>query len=309
MKYEHSFEFSRLKNQQETIRENLSSYQYLKILDDLIYNSLFCIIEGTRFTESFFSQILGWQTLNPKRKICGVGKEKLSAYIVTFLLLDSPVKKLEILKRIRFDRTILLECLRTWLSTLDGYKELSIEEPTIQGLRKLAKYHSVSLVRDNHSVHSTFTQTEYWFMKANEFKTLILEKYNRLCLNAAQRDYVELQGKVNLDDIIQTYLFVALKAIDRCDTNKGVLTSFIQTWLLSAKNVVIDKYIDKQDNTSIEEIEDVAIEVPEDKTELVLSVKLIAKIFDPEGYGRLSLGIQDVLSTEDTRLIHASVNN
>ena len=312
--YEHSNEFARLKNQTESIETNLSSYQYLAVLDELLYKSVYSLIEGTKFFDTFVAQILGWQTLNPKRKICGVGKASLASHLVTFFLVDSPAKKLVILKKIRFDRSVLLESIRQWLDTIEEYEKVSESAPSLEILEKLNSINEASLLRTGYGLHSVFTQVKYWYKQAVNFKEKILEKYTRLCLNTAQRDYVDLQGKVKLDDIIQVYLLTALKAIDRCDTEKGVLTTHIQNWLLSAKNVVVSKYISESQETnvnlvSLDEIDNMASEVPDNNHEEIDSVRTIAKLYDPEGFGRLALNIEEVLSAKDLQLIRSMVHS
>jgi hypothetical protein len=202
----------------------------------------------------------------------------------------------------------LLESIRQWLDTLKDYEKISESAPTIESLQKLSELNDASLLRTGFGLHSVYTQVKYWYKQAVVFKEKILEKYTRLCLNTAQRDYVDLQGKVKLDDIIQIYLLTALKAIDRCDTEKGVLTTHIQNWLLSAKNVVVSKYISEsqEDNVNlvgIEEIDNMACVEYEDMTETIDKVRRIAKIFDSEGFGRLSLNIEEVLSLADIQLI------
>lgn len=276
-----------------------------------MYKAVFPLLEGTKFFDAFVGQILGWQTQNPKRKVCGVGKAYLSSYLVTFFLLNSPKKKLVILKKIRFDRSVILESIRQWLDTVKDYKHICEQTPTVHNLKRLVEITDKSLLRTGYGLFSVFSQVKYWYDLTVNFKEKILEKYTRLCLNTAQRDYVELQGKVKLDDIIQVYLLTALKAIDRCDTEKGVLTTHIQNWLLSAKNVVVSKYINESTETnvnlvSLDELDDLTVDAVEDNTDTIKRVRRISKVFDPDGFGRLVLDIEEVLTSKDIAFLKQS---
>jgi hypothetical protein len=108
----------------------------------------------------------------------------------------------------------------------------------------------------------------------------------------------------------------ANKAIDKCDPNKGVLTTHIQHWLMSARNVVAKNYLDgNQQQVALPESQeavdtllseddksadsDKLFESVEDKFErqgTIERVRQISKVFDPQGYGRLIMGIGEYLS-------------
>ena len=329
MKYQHSKVFADLKGVKETITSNLTSYQYLSVLDDLLYRSIYPIVEGTKFVDVFIAQVLGWQTQNPKRKTTGLGRQAFAAYVTLFYLSDTPERKLEVLKEMRLDRAIIWEAVRKWMSNLSGFTELanSVPEqgPAVQALLRIHDFEQQAVLRPGFGLCAIWREADYWYSKASEFKEMILQKYTRLCLNTAQRDYVDLGHTIELDDLSQIYLLTASKAIDKCDTEKGVITSHIQNWLLSAKNVAVAQYLSPHQKTkigsqrhkdlveslfeevSIEDIEDMPSEESseEDREDNTLLIREVAKLFDPQGNGRAVLGIAEVLSDEDLKTLNA----
>lgn len=321
--YKHSESFAKLKSLKEQISTNLTSYQYLSILDDLLFRGIYPIIESTRFVEVFMSQMLGWQTINPKRKTCGVGRHAFSARVTLFLLSDNPKQKLKILRKMRLDRSMLFEILRRWFELASDFQAVSEESPTEASLLKLADLESKCLVKQGHTLTAVYRTSNYWFQQSLDFKTQILEKYTRMCLMTAKRDYEELQHQVPLDDILQIYLLTAGKAIDKCDSERGVLTTHIQNWLLSAKNVVVSTYLqgdgqesrrvnistttnkkvvdDLVESASLDDLEELS-HSDEDERERradLQEIRTIAKVFDPQGYGRILLGIREELDHQD----------
>jgi hypothetical protein len=241
--YKHSELFAKLKSIEESIPDNLTSYQYLSVLDELIFNGLYPLIEGTKFFENFLAQILGWQTINSKRKVVGVGRQAFSSYLTLFFLLENPKQRLKLIKKMKIDRSVLFEAMRRWSSIAEEIHHISDTEIiTKDVLVQIADLSERASMRDSHHVMAIYNQVHYWHEQATSFKSQILEKYTRLCLTTAQRDYVQMNCQGDLDDIIQIYFMSAGKAIDKCDTDKGVLTTHIQNWLLSAKNVVIATY-------------------------------------------------------------------
>lgn len=112
------------------------------------------------------------------------------------------------------------------------------------------------------------------------------------------------------------------KAIDKCDADRGVLTTYIQSWLKSAKNVAQSmnsqdtlqslKYSDRSILTmeiSHSELEEMSRESTHEekleRSDTIRRVRTIAKLFDPSGTGRILLEIGEELSAKDRQTLRA----
>lgn len=322
--YRHSQTFAKLKGIQESISGNLTSHQYLSVLDHFLYRSIQPLIQGTRFVDVFLAQVLAWQTQNPKRKTSGAGRHSFAANATLFFLTDDHKARLKIIRNMRLDRAIIFETIRRWLAIVEHYEELSTQVASPDLISRLHELSEVASIRPSFSLHATYTQVKFFYEQAASFKDKILQKYTRMVLNTAKRDYVQLGHKIDIDDIIQVYMMTAAKAIDKCDTDRGVLTTHIQNWLMSAKNVVVGQHlqgamkslsqsqgnvVDRMtgDSISLDEVPDMAVEESDasEKEEIIDQVRLVAKAFDPLGVGRILMGIQEVLSYEDRMAIRA----
>jgi len=323
--YKHSKLFAKLKSIEESIPGNLTSYQYLSVLDDLVYNGIYPILEGTKFFDNYMAQILGWQTINSKRKVVGIGRQAFSSHATMFFLLDSPKQRLKLLKRMKMDRAVLFEAMRRWSSIAEEITSISDTEIiSPDALIQIADLNERASVRPDFHVQAIYQQEKYWHDQAVAFRSQILEKYTRLCLTTAQRDYVQWNCQGDLDDILQVYFMSAGKAIDKCDTDKGVLTTHVQNWLLSAKNVVLATYnggisqprasagraimTQLTDNVGLDEIEDMIaddLDEAKSKEDTINQIRIVAKCFDRTGIGRILLGVQEHLSEEDVQTLRA----
>ena len=155
---------------------------------------------------------------------------------------------------------------------------------------------------------ATFLESLFWLDKALSFKQLILEKYVRLCLTTAQRDYVNFfNHEIDLDDIVQVYLVVASRAIDKADSRQGALTSHVQSYFKTGRVRARQQNLQKLARKSIETINWEA-QVNDDwsastsqqertieEKEHQILVRQLAKIADPTGAARAYLGIEEVL--------------
>lgn len=323
-KYSHSEAFAKLKGVDEKISQNLTSYQYLTVLDNMLYESLSPILVNTKFFDVFLSQVIGWQTQNPKRKTCGVGRVGLVTLSTLFFLTADPAQKVKLVKRMKLHRNILFECITRWLDLTEHYPKLASVLGSELVLVEIHNMHDRALMRTGYSLHSTYSTTLFWYKKAKTFKEQIMEKYTRMTISTAQRDYADMieRGIIstteNLNDMVQAYMMTMSKAIDKCDADKGVLTTYINSWLKSAKNNVEKRAsndgtqlhrklgVQRVEHVELDEIEDtVSDDDARDREDQIQRVRHIAKLFDPRGYGRLALGIQEELSSDDRLRLRA----
>lgn len=323
-KYEHSKTFASLKKIKESIGTNFSSYQYLSTLDSLLYKVIYPIVDNTYFVDHFLAKILAWQYLNPKRKASSLPRSDFASCVTLFLIATDTSKKMKLLKKTKLDRSILSEMIRLWVQICEPYERLGSDLTVPRGSAAEAEktIEIQASLKSDHSLYGAYQQATYWWSHYLEFRNRVLEKYVRLCLTQAQKDYVSFKHRVPMSDVIQIYLVNAAKALEKCDTEKGVLTTHITNWLKHAKNQVIaahlsdtayvlpknsktvSAFLAKANLVPLEEVSESEIAL-EEPAEDLQSMRQIAKLFDPRGLGRICLGIQEVLSSEERQILRA----
>lgn len=306
--YEHSATFASLKGIKETLEGNYTSAQYLETLDKLIDNALRPIIQSTSLFEGFVGQLLGWQEDNRKRKVSFLDRQEFTQLACAWFLIPSKVDKSFNCQRLRIERAALLEFLVTVLEEMDPYlkacdarmvdaqgKPVPIEEQLAYRQRIEQSYNSPVTLRPY------ILQARHWTALAIAFKQQIVEKYVRLSLMQAQRDYVHVfSKKIRLSDVIQSYNLAVIRAIDKCDARQGVLTTYIRNWFLTARASLLES-LPAEPTVSSDSIEDASSDQSFDPPDLeadqrIEHVRAIARLVDPEGYGRAYLGIVESFS-------------
>ncbi|MGE8453806.1 MAG: hypothetical protein ACN6OP_24995, partial [Pseudomonadales bacterium] len=119
--------------------------------------------------------------------------------------------------------------------------------------------------------------------------------------------------EVPLDDVAQIHLLVTSKAIDRCDSRMGVLTTFITRWLKSARAQVADEakgHADESLDAMAETLGDsmaLGAVMPDTTTEAIQEIAYKALQADPDGVVRTAMGIPQYVSAKhrDTLLTFA----
>lgn len=307
--YKHSEAFAALKSVQERIGQNLTTNQYLQGLDALIMKSITPIVYGTAWFDTFLPKMLSWQVNNPRRKVVTDRKRDLMSPMLEFLVTSDPVRKLAIIKACRFDRIILIEGVSQFLantqeyvSLVDGLKEVPHkQDPYSYVAAEKLRIEQEFGVASGKSLRSIIQQADLALAQSIDFRNRILEKFNRLCLMEAQKTYTQLGYVVELDDIVQVYRICAQRALDKCDSEQGVLATHILNWLKTGKSSIlkqIQNNVVYNDTTSSEET------VQDSNSELVGHIRQLAKLADPVGAGRIFLGIEEQLSHANRTLLH-----
>ena len=232
-KYHHSLAFAEVKTIKEDIPVNLTSLQYLQTLDFFLWRSLrFLMLVSPRFFTSYLSKIVAYQHLHPMTKLSSENRNLMSCAFFNYVTTGDK----EHIRKMYLNRGLFFGVLSHWINLSTEYFSLKRREENPKRLSEIALELSIS---DARRYWACFKQTEYWMLRAQDFKSKIMQKYTRMTLLQAQKAYIDIGHEVDLDDVMQIYLQTMSRAIDRCDSRFGVLTTFIQSWLKSAKALVL----------------------------------------------------------------------
>ena len=324
--YRHSRVFASLKNITEGLDFNLTTSQYLQAYDSYIENAIAPIILSTKMFDSFIARLIGWQEKNFRRKVSFQDRRNFPGLAINFLLQPTPEKRLDAYRKLDLDRGIRLEFIKLFAERLDLYLKACNCELTHPGKRTvdLQLCHRIKAkieleLRSTAPLLVVYNDAMYWFQQATAFKQLILEKYVRMCLNEARKDYVQIfDCNVDLDDVIQVYLLSASRAIDKCDAKQGALTSHIKNWLLTGRTRVQESLDKHRVSVSYEHIDFdsdefrastlvdafASKENETDRESAFHTIRYIAKLADPTGVARAYLRIQETLSEGEIATLH-----
>jgi hypothetical protein len=313
---------AKVKDIREQITDNLSTPQYLQIYEELIENAMQPVLVSCNYFDLFLLRLVSWQDVNFRRKASFLKRAEFPRLAMTFLLQRTPEERLTAYRNLRLDRGARIEFLKLFLQYTAEYKKAcncELELPDGSSAMSVLS-HCASVKADievrlkaTHPLIAAIREVEYWLDSAQHFKQLLMEKYVRMCINTAEKDRTLIFGEtVKLDDIVQTYLMAASRAIDKCDHRQGTLTTLIQKWMLTAREV-ITKQKDRTDNVTIsgideEEVQWAVVQSYEqtvldqnDEDEKLLVLCEVAKLVDPTGAAREILGIPEFLTERELK--------
>lgn len=313
-RYQHSEVFAKMKAINEDIKVNLTSLEYLQVLDYFLKNAWEQIITFCpEFVDHYLVKVLAFNTLHRSVKVCSEPKKSLPILILKCIA-STGKQKVHAFERLHLNRGIIFGCITQFLKLADQRAKIwSVFNNDLQLREKFILSDRIDALLgypDKDKFQTVYGNVVYWNDKAKEFRSMICQKYTRLALLQAQKAYTQYNCRISLNDISIIYCMIVGKAVDRCDARFGVLTSFIQNWMKSAQCQVI-KLLKEDKHLSLEALHEQygdSFDLPTTSIETsidsnVSDIAYKAKIADKDGVLRATLGIPEYLSIKDHALL------
>lgn len=323
--YEHSDMFARMKDVKERINTNLTSLEYLETLDMFLWRAIGSIRKAIpSLIDEFMVKAIAQQTFKSSTKFSSIMKEekgKLPVFLFNALT-ERNTESLEGFRSLRLNRGMLFGLVQIFLDRTKPYMELLHVEPLSVidwkarafQLREMEK--SLGVV-EGVSLYNVIEDVNIWYERARDWKSAIIEKYTRKALGQAKVAYEDYNYAMDLADVIQIHMVLLSRAINRCDSRLGVLTTFITSWFKSARSEMTKEINSSQEVSYEEMLEDMGdsaeAEGVDDRTlttqEAVQHISMLAKEIDPTGVLRIHLGIPEFMPLEKRKILLAHALN
>jgi hypothetical protein len=320
-KYETSWVFGALKARTMEMDGNLTSSQYLEKLDGYLLSCLKSLAENTRYLDVVVTGLIGWQEENYRRRVSLLSKRTFVDRALVWLI-STRKEKVKNVDTLRLDRGVALIICVTFLDACKDYVPLlsmvKIEEQA--HLKILSETERRFLVPGG-DLRKAVETIRHQSTLAAEYRGKILNKYIRLAIMAAQRDYMDyFDCRISLNDMCGEYLLASARAIDKCDYEKGPLTTHIKNWFFTARKHCANRYDTSRFELEIleensagtygnsiafedSELTTEAIDTGLMKLETSETIRFLAKLADPSGEARKALGIEEILNIQEKRLL------
>lgn len=323
--YEHSEIFARLKDVKERIGTNLTSLEYLETLDMFLWRAIGSIRKAMPgLVDEFMVKAIAQQTFKSSTKFSSIMKEEKGKLPVILFnaLTERNIESLDGYRNLRLNRGMLFGLVKIFVDRTQPYVDL-LNEPPLSAVewksraRQLRAMEKELGVAEGVALNSVIEDVNIWYERAREWKESIIEKYTRKAIGQAKVAYEDYNYAMDLSDVIQIHMVLLSRAINRCDSRLGVLTTFITSWFKSARSEM-KKIIDSSQEVSyeamLEEMGDAAeAEGEEDKTlkthENVQHIAMLAKQIDPTGVLRIHLGIPEFMPLDKRKILLAHALN
>lgn len=222
------------------LTKNLSGGQIQEVLDFLIIESLAPIVKNSSIFDAQICYLLSLVTRNRKRKISALDRETLISMLCSYIETNDYEKKILILTTAKIERGFFYTFVVNFLQEVNGYTDLYQKwvceaddaEHERLGMRLTVIEQSVGVTRDK--LFPTINICSDWLELAYEFRNSIISNYIRHAYKHAKAFCANKSRNFDFNDVHQNLLTAVTKAIDKYDSSKGAVTSYINFWLLNA---------------------------------------------------------------------------
>jgi len=224
---------------------NLTGGQVQEILDTLLYGALKPIILYTNLFDSQLIYLLSMMTQNKKRKLCSLERSEAISKVCTILASLDKEDKFKMITSLGIERDIVHGFLRKFhsdyassfdevysklLVSLDKKSECEVYT------RRLSAFLLVAKCESRSKYFLTIQRSRDYLNVYFSYFGKLTEDYVKLCMQQAG---VHVKSNPNrqfdLYDTRQKFLSNVVVALNKYDSSRGALTSYIKWWILNAR--------------------------------------------------------------------------
>lgn len=313
--YQHSVVFAEMKAIDEDIKVNLTSNEYLQVLDYFLKKAWKPLLLGfPEFCNGYLSKVLFFSVTRSAIKLSSEEKSIIAPSVLKILASEGE-RRCEYFESVHFNRGVIFGMILLFLQLGERVikaQDLFNDTPrAIRDRETLSVFEQLNIY-DSARFLELFGEIQYWYDKAREFRQQICQKYTRFALMQAKKAYEQYDCKISLNDVSIIYIMTVGRAVDRCDSRLGVLTTFIQNWLKSAQCQTLKLTRQEDDHLSLDGLQESygdSVSIPsytmDTSDEGIDDIAYKAKQIDPVGVLRASLGIPEFLSYNDRQFLES----
>lgn len=218
--------------------KNLTGEQIQKIMDMFLYKALEPIMLGSDIFDNQISVILTVVSTNRKRKLSALSRESLIENLCACLASTDRAAKFERFKSCRVERSFVHGFIRNFLHDNRAYKEM-YSEYLCGDLHSKVNLENIAYVNaetTRTSMWQIMQQSSAYLEQFYAFRTQILDNYMKHS-SVQAKSYISASSSNQLDfmDLRQSILKATIIALDKYDSSKGALTTYINWWVLNAQ--------------------------------------------------------------------------
>ena len=230
--------------------DNLTGEQIQIILDLFLYKALEPVVLHSKLFDTQVSYLLNLTTGNRKRKISSIEREVVIELLASYLVVTDRREKFEIIRSARIERSFV----HTFLSRFQSHNAEFMEryraymQVTNHKQRTIMREQLDTMARQagcdsREDLYTIMSLVDGYLRNFYAYRSVVVDHYVKMASKQAST-YIETNPAMNYDfkDVRQNILKSVLVAIDKYDSDRGALTSYINWWILNALTCGTDEH-------------------------------------------------------------------
>lgn len=217
--------------------KNMTGEQIQQIMDMFLYKALEPLILFTNIFDAQIEYLLVLIATNRKRKLSsldrGVVVEKLAAY----LSVSDRRQKFEFIREARLERYFIHRFINEFLSDnmdyIEKYKKF-LTDPSRPAQVELDRIATQVGHCSRADLYKTLKLANAYLGRFYSYRNTVIGHYIKNSNKLAKAHVTNTHSNSSYKDLVQSILKSIITALDKYDSRKGALTSYIQTWAKNA---------------------------------------------------------------------------
>ena len=222
-------------------KHNLTGGQIQEVLDFFIYESLRPLLQSSDIFDVQLIYLLCNTACNKKRKLSALPREQFFTIACNALITNDADRKHELVSQAKIERSFVYNFIVNFLKTVEAYRDVYIEYLTSSDYDRRKYFekqlsvleNSVSIPR-SHLFPIINICTEH-LEHMYRFRNRIVGQYLKHAYKQAIAFCKQKGENFDFEDVYQNLLAAITKAVDKYDSSKGAITSYINFWILNAQ--------------------------------------------------------------------------
>lgn len=222
-------------------KENLTGGQIQEIMDSFLYKALEPIVLHTTVFDSQLVYLLTAVIKNKKRRFCALGREETIDCLSQAIVTQDRQKKLDLIKHLKIERSFVHVFIKRFIETyrqpfLDLYYGYMSDPSKRSNYKARMQPYLKEVGCEN--IQDMFVAISLPVEPLKQFYNYfasVVDQYMKLSYTQAKHLRETNTGNTyDYRDVVQNFMRNVVVAINKYDSSKGALTSYVKYWMLNS---------------------------------------------------------------------------
>jgi len=217
--------------------KNMTGEQIQQIMDMLLYKALEPLVLYTNVFDAQVEYLLLLVATNRKRKLSSLDRGEAVEKLAAYLSVPDRRQKFGFIRDARVERFFIHKFLTSFCQQNIGYvkqyKEFLLN-PTKEKQVALDKYAVQVGMCERSALYTALQICEAYRKRFYSYRNAVVDLYVKSANKWAKAHQEGTQGRSNYKDLVQSIIKAVITALDKYDSRKGALTSYVQFWTKNA---------------------------------------------------------------------------
>lgn len=217
--------------------KNMTGEQIQQIMDMFLYKALEPLVLYTNIFDPQVEYLLLLVATNRKRKLSSLDRGEAVEKLAAYLSVPDRRQKFDFIRAARVERFFIHKFLISFTEQnkdyVKKYKDFLLN-PTKEKQIALDKYAVQVGMCERSALYNTIKICDAYLKRFYVYRNSVVDHYVKSANKWAKAHVIGAQGRSSFKDLVQSIIKAVITAMDKYDSRKGALTSYVTFWTKNA---------------------------------------------------------------------------